>query len=218
MDSSWNPYWDEIGPDKIGVDQLHGRTVVQVPYTEDSVLRLSCFTYDFNASLEWRRELVPRYAWTISHPQTVAFVVQHSSPVILDPLAGTGYWARLLTERGKTVHAYDLRADNLDANEWHPGQAHWTTVLPGNAPEVTAAAGPEPTLLLSWPPMNDLGYKVVSAYQGNQIVYMGDGGFGFTGDTALQHLLETDWEIIDYHTPIQWNSTGDDVYAYQRKA
>lgn len=217
MDSSWNPYWDEIGFDKVGFDQLQEGMVVQVPYTDTS-RRRSCFDYDFNASLEWRRSLVPRYAWTISHPQTVAFVVDHSDQRILDPLAGTGYWARLLAERGKTVHAYDLRADDLDANKWHPGQPHWTTVLPGNAPVVTAEAGPEPTLLLSWPPMNDpLAYLTLTAYQGDTLIYMGDPWCAFTGDQRFAQLLDADWTQRESHTPVQWFGTHDYVCFYERK-
>lgn len=91
------------------------------------------------ASTKLRKQLIPRYAWTVSDPATVEFVLQFCGDTVIDPMAGSGYWARLLVERGVFTLAYDRCAATPEENHWHRGVEHWTTVLPGEAVDTVAA-------------------------------------------------------------------------------
>jgi hypothetical protein len=50
----------------------------------------------------------------------VAFVAKHARGGLVDPIAGTGYWAYLLAQVGVDVVCYDLNPGTaLVTNTWH---------------------------------------------------------------------------------------------------
>lgn len=213
MGSDWNPYWDAV-KDHINYDGLMRQRCVlpRHPDYPDDEHRA------WPASTELRRKLVPRYTWTVTDPETVAFVAEHAGATVIDPMAGTGYWARLLADRGALALAYDQQPpDGTEANHWHQEATPWTRILPGEAPDTVAAAGPNVTLLLSWPPYNTGdGTDAVRAYTGSRIIYIGEGEGGCTGDDALHKLLATEWTEVDHHCPVQWWGIHDMIYVYDR--
>jgi len=210
----WNPYWDAV-KDHIGWDDLMRQHAV-LPRDplhgddDDGIWRNV-------ASTKLRKQLIPRYAWTVSDPETVDFVLRFCGDTVIDPMAGSGYWARLLAERGVFTLTYDRHAATPEDNHWHRGVEHWTTVLPGEAADTVAAAGSGVTLLLSWPPYNTSdGADAVRAYTGQRIIYIGEGDGGCTGDDALHKILETEWAEVEYHAPVQWWGLHDIVFVYDR--
>jgi len=213
MGERWNPYWEEV-KDHVVYDEFWRAFVVQVRPPDSPHVPL--IGHDPVASTQLRRDVIPRYAWTVSDPPTLDFVAAHAGPVVIDPMAGTGYWARLLAERGATVLAYDRYAHAPADNHWHRGMPHWTRVIPGEAVDTVAAAGPAVTLLLSWPPYaTSDGADALRAYTGNRIVYIGEDG-GCTGDDELAKLLDTEWNLVAQHQPVQWWGIRDQVFIYHR--
>ncbi len=161
-----------------------------------------------------RFELASRYSWTITDPATVDFIVEHAAPRVIDPLAGSGWWAKLLTERGLDVLASDLEPG---ASKWH-SHGVVTPVLTLDAREAVAAHGRDRTLLLSWPPyVDDLGANVVAAYGGNRIIYIGEGEGGCCGDDAMFAAFDTCWVEVAGIRPVQWFGMHDYVTVYERK-
>lgn len=73
-----NPYWDAVKDHVTDNPIWGGREVGDLAHVE--VFRL-------------RHELTDRYAWSITAPETVAFVAEYSQGRIVDPIAGSGYWA-----------------------------------------------------------------------------------------------------------------------------
>lgn len=214
MGAPWNPYWDEV-KDHIGWDRLMRQHAVlpRDPDRDDDDDGI----WSTVASTKLRKQLVPRYAWTVSDPATVDFILRFCGDTVIDPMAGTGYWARLLTERGVFTLAYDRHAATPQYNDWHRGTEHWTRVLPGEAVDTVTAAGPGVTLLLSWPPYNTPdGADAVRAYTGHRIIYIGEGDGGCTGDDALHKIFQTEWSEVEYHAPVQWWGLRDLVFVYDR--
>ncbi|MFJ1539202.1 hypothetical protein ACIODS_11735 [Micromonospora chalcea] len=86
-------------------------------------------------------------------PETVTFVAEHSQGRLVDPMAGTGYWAWMLTQAGVDVVAYDLHppAPNSEANHWHRNVSAHVTVGEADAKD-SVTWSTSRTLLLSWPP------------------------------------------------------------------
>ncbi|WP_152531363.1 hypothetical protein [Mycobacterium sp. UM_CSW] len=163
-----------------------------------------------------RQLLVRKYCWTIPDPDTVAFVAKHAHGGLVDPIAGTGYWAYLLAQVGVAVVCYDLNPGAaLATNGWHDEVLH-VDVGAKDCAEA-AASHPDRTLFLSWPPHGqDVGERILLAYKGNRVIYVGDGQGGATGDDRMHRILETDWTEVDSRQPVQWWGQHDRVTVYER--
>ena len=76
---------------------------------------------------------------------------------------------------------------------------------------------PDRTLFLSWPPHSqDVGARILLAYQGKRVIYVGEGHGGGTGDDQTARDPRKDWAEVDSHLPIQWWGQRDRVTVYER--
>lgn len=164
-----------------------------------------------------RLDTVHQYSWTIPDDTSLAFVVEHSRGRIIDPLAGTGYWCYLLSQLSVDCVASDAHppVPGHGTNPFHPNQSTWLPVTQADAAQATADAGPDRTLLLSWPPPNDTACRVLQAYPGNRVIYMGEGPES-CADENLFKLLDQDWTRIARHVPVQWDGTHDTITVHDR--
>lgn len=192
-----NPYWDAV-KDHIGPDRFYGTPCV-----------------DWGTKRIDRHELTSRYAWTISSPATVAFIAEHSGARVVDPMAGTGYWAGLLRQTGVDVAAYDLNPPGTTDNSFHREGATFVDVYQGAAAD-TVTLHPDATLLLSWPPYGFDATPILRAFAGDRIIYIGEGYGGCCGDDDLFELLGKEWAETAEHDPIQWWGIHDTVTVYDR--
>lgn len=202
-----NAYWAAV-QDHLEPDSLAGGALVVDNY--GSLRR----AYDRRCD---RHALTSTYSWTVTDPATVEFVRDHCGPIVVDPLAGSGWWAWLLEQGNVDVYASDENPpDGTDANQWHRGPTH----LPVKRLDGAQAVAEVPvtaTLLLSWPPMDDAGFRILSAYRGNRVIYIGEGWGGCTGDDDLFELLQRDWTEVAEHMPVQFYGLHDFVTVYDRK-
>jgi hypothetical protein len=153
-----------------------------------------------------RQGLAERFSFTITAPDTVAFVVGHVvGRAVIDPLASTGWWASLLAAAGVDVYASDLQV-------W-PGQH----VPVGQADAVDVVrAHPGRILLLGWPPYaSPVGAGVVDAYRGDRIIYLGEVD-GNCGDRRLMTMLDEEWRVSAVHEPATWPGLHDTVVVFDR--
>ncbi|HEY0643679.1 MAG TPA: hypothetical protein VGD39_09690 [Nocardioides sp.] len=162
-----------------------------------------------------RHDLVEQYSWTITDPATVAFVVKHAGPRVVDPMAGSGWWAKLLAEAGADVVAYDLALAGPD-NEWHKAGVRHASILRGDAVD-TVAAHRDRTLLLSWPPYGFDATPVLNAYPGDRLIYIGEDWGGCCADDGFFEALTKSWTRIAEHVPVQWYGIHDVVHVYTRQ-
>lgn len=166
-----------------------------------------------------RRKLIPPYTWTVTAPATVKFVVGHCTTTVVDPIAGTGYWVYLLAQCHIRVTATDIeppRQDGYD-NAWHPNAKCWVPVLQADAVDAALMADRQDTLLLSWPPYGDsIGVKVLSAFPGNRLVYIGEGEGGACADDDFFTLLNSEWTQYAMHDPVQFPGLHDYITVYDR--
>jgi len=192
-----NPYWDEVSS-WVQVDTLRGGEFVPRNLIE---------------GFELRKELTAKYAWTITSPETVEFVVAHAAGQVVDPMAGTGYWGYLLQQYGIPAFCYDI---DPGGNSWHKGAECFMQVDRMDGAEA-ANKHPDCTLILSWPPHDTPdGYNVLSAFDGRRVIYIGEGPGGCTGDDKLHNALESDWVEVATHWPLQWYGIHDYVALYER--
>ena len=181
-----------------------------------------------------RDDLCWKYAWAIPDPASLAFLVDLEARLggrgILELGAGTGYWAWQLNQLGITVVAYDEMPPDRAANHWHrphrrrsrhDSAAHPTRPVfhpVGQGGAELAAAGPDLTLLLCWPPYaTPFADQALAHYAGTRLIYIGEGPGGCCADDGFFARLDADWEEIDHHRPVNWWGIHDWITAYQRK-
>jgi hypothetical protein len=212
-----NPYWDAVRDHVDPTGSLWGTPTVDGLgryRTPDGRIDLA----RWNQEALKRHDFTARYAWTITDPATVDFVIRHAGPRLVDPLAGTGYWAWLLSQAGVDVVAYDQHPPTVDSesNRWHRNVAAHCPVMQGDAVDTVTVHG-DRTLLLAWPPCaSPLGADVLRAYAGPRVIYIGEGQFGCCGDDAMFDLLARDWVEVADHVPVQWDGLHDVVRVYHR--
>lgn len=165
-----------------------------------------------------RRDMVSRFSWTITDPATVAFVTEHSGGRLVDPMAGSGWWARLLYAAGVDVHAVDLLPAHWGDNPYHKAGISHMHVRQGDAVETASRFGWDRTLLLSWPPYDEpIGAETLAAYTGQRVIYIGEGWGGCCGSDRMFELLEVGWNEVAQHRPVQWWGMHDYVTVYERR-
>jgi hypothetical protein len=164
-----------------------------------------------------RHDHVERYSWTITDPATVAFVVEHADGRLIDPLAGSGWWARVLTDASVDVIACDINPPASSTNQWHKAGVEHFPILLADA-RTAAVVHSDRTLLLAWPPYDaPIGAEVVAAYGGGRVIYVGEDWGGCCGDDSLFAAFGRDWVKVAEHTPVQWDGIHDIVHVYDRR-
>lgn len=129
------------------------------------------------------------YAWGIPTSEALDTIKEHAAGGVVEIGAGTGYWARLLAERGVDIIAYDeAPMDQPQPNGFHAlGGSAWGNVPPfwpvtqGDAS--AARWHPGRSLLLVWPPkegepsipdrMASLAPDALRAYRGDTVIFAG---------------------------------------------
>lgn len=203
-----NPYWDAVR-DKVHTERYHS-------WEKESRQIGSIYKW---ADTVGRHELVKRYAWTITAPDTVEFVAAHLGPRAIDPLAGSGYWAYLLGQHGIDVVASDIAPPDRAKNEWHTGVDPYVPITQLDAADAVAAHDQDRTLLLAWPPYDDpIGAGIVNAYRGRRIVFIGESDGGCTGGDDMWTALSESWHEVADHRPVQWYGLHDWITVYERTA
>jgi hypothetical protein len=198
-----NPFWEAV-KDCVETDSFRGNPVV-------GEFRLDRTVEESIARTPNRQWMVRKYCWTIPDPDTVAFVAKHAQGGLVDPIAGTGYWAYLLAQLGVDVACYD---SNPGANVWH-GDKLYAGICAKDGAEAVALH-PDRTLFLSWPPFaQDVGARILMAYKGKRVIYIGEDK-GHTGDDEMRLLLDRDWTEVDSRQPVQWWGVYDRVRVYER--
>jgi len=107
---------------------------------------------------------------------------------ILEVSAGAGYWAWCIRQFDADIIATDPAA---------PIQPQWSPVWTASAQKVVPDY-PERTLLLVWPSYDDIWpAEALEMYQGETIIYVGEGRGGCTADDRFHQMLHEEWELVE---------------------
>ncbi len=159
---------------------------------------------------EERYKLCGEYAWAVPCEEALAVIERHGA--VVEGGAGSGYWTKLLRERGVDVVAYDVAPYE---NRWVGGR--WADVLVGSAEQM--AQHRDRTLLLVWPPLeSSMGLDHVVAHGGQTVVYVGEGRGGCTGDDAFHDYLDENFDLIEEVSIPRWGGIHDTMMVFRRKA
>lgn len=138
-----------------------------------------------------RDRLVREYSFAIPNEESLSAVADHSSGGVLEVGSGTGYWSRLLSERGVDVIASDIAPAPSTDNRWFAGCLPWSHIRAID--HRLAAQHPARSLLLVWPTQNeDWPSECLERFAdagGATVLYVGEPPGGRTGDDRFHALL-----------------------------
>lgn len=186
-----------------------------------------------------RTDAVARYAFAVPTDDALDAVARHAPGGIVELGAGTGYWARLLSDRGVDVIAYDIAPPPASDNHFFAGATPWFDIEPGDQRAV--ARHPTRTLLLVWPTSDAWAGDALQAFAaagGTRVAYVGEGAGGRMGDDVLHAALgllhgclactyaivdspcicaiQHQWRRVATIELPHWGGYDDDLYLFDR--
>lgn len=203
-----NPYWDEL--EKFVPDEVDPTWQTRTVGGSSRSPAVDAWTL--------REAMVRKYSWTITSPDAIGFIVAHTRGNLIDPMAGTGYWSYLLTQAGVDCVSSDRHppAADLDDNMWHPHMTQHVEVKRQDAVQAAHQADPRRTLLLAWPPVDNVASLALQAFGGERMIYIGEGQGGCTADDGFFDVIDKDWHLTAFHPPVQYDGIHDYITVYDR--
>lgn len=179
-----------------------GKNQFKIEYLEE----FNKIKHSYEYWLDDRNKLVEKYSWAIPNHEAL-IVLQRYSP-ILEIGAGKGYWAYLMRKNETAVQAFDLKS-----SENTPGS--WSMVLEINENTFNYTHGH--TLFLCWPPYeNPMAYDAITKFEGENVIYIGEGYEGYTADEKFHDYLFDNFVQVDEVKIPQWWGIYDDMTVWQR--
>lgn len=156
--------------------------------------------------------IVNRFAWAVPNDDAIEELVKLSP--LIEIGAGSGYWAKLLSEKGGQVAAFDDFSWHKDGKQHFEKQ--WFEVQNGDERKILDF--PKETLFLCFPPKNSpLASHALALYKGNTLAYVGEPRGGTTADDAFFDALEKDYILVRQISIPNWPGYNDRLQIFQRK-
>ncbi len=158
-----------------------------------------------------RQEMVQKYAWAIPSEEALVKIVRYSP--IIEIGAGSGYWAWMIRIRGGEIEAFDTNPPLLKKNKYSSTQH--SDVRDGDHSALKGSCAK--TLMICWPPYeSSMASKCLESFDGDKLIYIGEGYGGCTADDKFFELLEQGWtEEFTMGIP-QWPGIHDYLAVYSR--
>ena len=154
-----------------------------------------------------REVCTQRYSWAIPSPKAIDAMRKYLP--IYEIGAGTGYWARLVTNSydSKDYYAYDLKSRN-----GYTFTKNWYKIRHKKLKNSNR------TLFLCWPPYaTTMAYDAIIENQPDKLIYIGEGYGGCTGDDKFHEILENNYEEIEGIAIPQFMGIHDYMTVYKKK-
>ena len=137
--------------------------------------------------IAWRRQ----YTYAIPSDRIHSEIKRICGDKIVEMGAGTGYWAKYLSQFDINIIAFDKKETRVE----YCDDVYYSDIFEGT--EEVLGEYSKYALMLVWPPYNEpFDYNCLKAYQGNYLIYVGEGYGGCTGDDDFFNLIEEEWEIV----------------------
>ena len=167
---------------------------------------LALHTWAHGSSMEPHVRGTACYAFAYAVPTEEAIAKIVGLGPVVEIGAGTGYWARLIANAGGDVVAYDKP---IKGRQYVERIGRYHHVHKGGL-EMTRHHENR-TLLMCWP---DFFWE---AYDGNTIVYIGEGEGGCCAGEDFFNEMSYAWNLIETIPIPQWDGIHDYMFVYRRK-
>lgn len=169
---------------------------------------------------KFRRTFVSKLSWSIPCKEAIDAIRKYARPPLYDLMAGSGYWSKILNDRGIKTIASDINVGKRHNNYGHTMLAK---VQRKNAYKVAGSTIRRSKegfgdVLLAWPPYNEpVGNTIIKLIPvGSRVFYFGEGRGGCTGDDEMHCRLYEDFKELDIISLPQWEGMHDDLYIYEK--
>ena len=161
------------------------------------------------AQSDRRRSFIAGYAWAVPERRAIAAIAGFvAGEKLIEVGAGSGLWARLLSEAGVDVIATDY---------YEPPATPYVAIEQADAAAAVQRHPDCRALLFSWPPYRqDCAFRALKAFAGDRVVYAGDARF--TADRQFHDLLGAQWRLVERFKIPAWPGLDDYVYLYRRRS
>lgn len=158
-----------------------------------------------------RRWMTKKFSWAVPSEAALDVISKYGSMVEIG--AGTGYWAKLLKERGVNILPFEkyFYEDNPYGHT-----EEWTEVCEGDE-SILDKFHKSVNLFLCWPPAGEsMAYDCVVNFKGEYIMYIGE-IYGCTADDDFHCEIYDNWEEVEHCDIPNWHGASDALYVYKRK-
>jgi len=161
-----------------------------------------------------RDEYVNKTAWAIPSKEAIQSISQFAGKeTILEIGAGLGYWAMLIIKKGGKIIATDSKKSNWKHNANPP----YVPIIKMNHKKALKTFTNASVLFLCWPPYDTpMAYESLEGFQGNKLIYIGEGDGGCNGTDEFFQLLNEHWKEIKTVNIKQWYGIHDRLFLYER--
>lgn len=170
----------------------------------------------FSMTSRRRDYYIERYSFAIPSEQALTEIAKYSP--IIEIGAGTGYWAKLLEERGTDIVAFDTYQEtycfyeNPKGNTFKP--RHFNIQL-GSYEQLCKY--PNRTLFLCWPPMNDLAFFCINFLHAKYFIYIGEDMYGCNANNRFFRYRNRHFKQIKGLAIPKWWGLHDFLEIYERR-
>ena len=151
-----------------------------------------------------RQELVEEYGWAVPNEEVLEYITSAFSR-ITEIGAGEGYWAKLLSERGTRVEAFDPESEQT-----------WYDVTPERLERVESYVADNPVLLV-WPPAGNSMARDVLDCGPSHVLYVGEQRGGCTADESFFDVLTDRYAPVEKIDIPSYTGVDDSFYHLVRK-
>ena len=159
------------------------------------------------ASSKARGEYMLKYGYAILGEEALEAIVGLEVDII-EVGAGRAYWAAELSKRGVDVIATDYVPHG--ENKFAPQEPYMEIGIADAAD--AAASHPDRALMMVWPYMDDMAFRALEAYEGDTLIFVGEGEGGCTASDEffekIYEMEENGW-TMKYHSIPQWDGIHD---------
>ena len=162
-----------------------------------------------------RGPYIQKYGFAILDEKALQRIIDLEQPII-EVGSGLGYWSAILKDNGVDIIASDKF--KIEDNKYHKdgNTKPYLDIINGDAAQM-AQEHPDRALMMIWPPYDTpMGYEALNAYEGDTVIYVGEGRGGCTADDDFHNLLSHEWEMIDDIDIPQWKGISDSLMIYKR--
>ena len=151
-------------------------------------------------------------------PETTKEILRYG-PRFVEAGAGTGHTAALLERHGADILCYDAAPPDQDENKFFHNTEHLHHPVRKNDPDDHSYINQEDrTLLLTWPPIKEaMAEKVLKAYNGKWLVYIGEERNGANAEANFFDLLEQKYVEVDRVPTTTTRGQQIAVFIHRRK-
>jgi hypothetical protein len=174
-----------------------------------------------------RSQFTSKYSWSIPCKDAIDAIKKWARPPLYDLMAGTGFWAKILNERGVSTIASDIhkfskfnpyhnQQDNIKKH-YKIRRRHALKAVQDieRARETQEIAG---DILLGWPPyLETTAFEVLSRLPiGVRVFYFGEGEMGATGDLAMHTSFSRNFKALDHIYIPNFDGIHDQLVIYEK--